>query len=210
MRNVNLRAVAVAAFVLGILLPLPGQAPPPNQSASNLLPQALQPSIRADFPSYRIPEEKDLTNAWATSPQGSAAPPFFCRGDFNGDGFEDVAIVLIGESGWRFVIFEQTKEGQYRPAFVARQKSKQELGRYAEDEFLLTPQQLLLQTVKKGQTWSPEAGDDPDLGPMKLDTIEVIAKPIPNAYFSSVIIFKDGKYQQVYREPLMEVPLNTR
>jgi len=43
---------------------------------------------------------------------------------------------------------------------------------------------------------------------MKSDAIEIVAKPIPNAYFSSLILFKDGKYQQVYREPLVAVPVH--
>jgi hypothetical protein len=41
---------------------------------------------------------------------------------------------------------------------------------------------------------------------MKTDAIELIAKPLPNAYFASLIMFKEGKYQQVYLDPLAELP----
>jgi hypothetical protein len=171
------------------------------------LPDGLSASIRSNFEGYRVPEGKDITSGW-TVDKGPGAFSFLCLGDFNGDGAEDAAIILIGEEGWKFVIFEKDGPGQYRPAFVARPKNKEELGKGWEEEILAAPQHLLLRTVKKGETWAPEADDDPNLGPMKSDAIEIVAKPIPNAYFSSLILFKDGKYQQVYREPLVAVPVH--
>lgn len=167
----------------------------------------LRATINADFPRYRVPKGKDMTGAWSTGKQ-PGAPSFLCRGDFNGDGTEDVAVILIGEPGWRLVIFDRDHQGQYRPAFVARPKNKEELGKYSEQRTLSEPQQVLLRTVKKGETWAPEAGDDPNLGPMRADAIELVAKPVPNAYFASLIMFKEGKYQQVYLDPLVELPID--
>ena len=133
--------------------------------------------------------------------------PFFCLGDINGDGIEDAAIILIGEQTWRLVIFEQDKQGAYRPTFVARPKTKQELGKYWENEILLTPQQMLLRKVRKGETWAPEAGDDPQLGQLKVDAIELTAKPAPNADFASLLIWEKGKYRQVFGDPVVELPV---
>jgi hypothetical protein len=169
------------------------------------LPTGLQASIDANFPGYRIPAAKDIIGGWANEKKPTDLS-FLCRGDFNGDGIEDVAIILVGEQSWRLVIFEKDGQERHQVVFVARPKSKAELGKNWEQQMLSDPQQLLLRTVRKGETWAPEAGDDPKLGPMKVDAIEMIAKPTPNAYFSSLIIFKEGKYQQVYLEPLVELP----
>jgi len=169
------------------------------------LPEALRASVNASFPGYRIPHGKDIADGWTIDkPPGVFS--FLCRGDFNGDGTEDTAIILISEESWRFVVFEKDVQGEFRPAFVARPKNKEEIGKYGEKQILSEPQQLLLRTVKKGETWAPEAGDDPNLGPMKTDAIELITKPVPNAYFASLIMFKEGKYQQVYLDPLVELP----
>jgi hypothetical protein len=169
------------------------------------LPTGLQASIDANFPGYRIPGRKDIIGGWAIEKKPTDLS-FLCRGDFNGDGIEDVAIILVGEQNWRLVIFEKDGQERHQVVFVARPKSKAELGKNWEQQMLSDPQQLLLRTVRKGETWAPEAGDDPKLGPMKVDAIEMIAKPTPNAYFSSLIIFKEGKYQQVYLDPLVELP----
>ena len=169
------------------------------------LPEAMQASVVANFPGYRVPEGKDITGGWAIDKQPGAFS-FLCRGDFNGDGVEDAAVILIGQQSWRLVIFENNSLGQYRPAFVARPKNKAELGKYWENQILSAPQQLIIRTVKKGETWAPEADDDPNLGRLKVDSIEMVAKPIPNAYFSSLVIFEGGKYQQVYLDPLVELP----
>jgi len=172
-----------------------------------LVPTRLKESVKANFPSYRVPEEKDITAGWVVDrKQGISS--FLCLGDFNGDGIEDAAIILIDEQTWRLVVFEQDKAGKYRPAFVARPKTKQELGKYWENEILLTPQQILLRKVHKGETWAPEAGDDPHLGRLEVDAIALTTKPKPNADFASLVIWKGGKYQQVFNEPLVELPAN--
>jgi hypothetical protein len=41
----------------------------------------------------------------------------------------------------------------------------------------LKPQQLTMRKVRKGETWAPEAGDDPHLGRLKVDAIELISRP---------------------------------
>lgn len=189
--------------------PLQDQRPPEFANRSTIqeraLAEGLEASIKSNFPGYRAPQAKDMTSNWAVEKQASASP-FMCRGDFAGDGADDTAIILIGEEGWRLVVFQKDGRGKYRPAFVARPKNKEELGKYWEKEILAAPQQLVLRTVKKGNTWAPEADDDPNLGPMTVDAIELIAKPVPNYYFSSLLVFKEGKYQQIYRDPLVEVP----
>jgi hypothetical protein len=169
-----------------------------------LVPPRLEASIKATFPSYRIPEDKDITGGWAVDKKLGTSS-FFCLGDFNGDGSEDAAIILIGEQTWRLVVFERGRSGEYRPAFIARPKTKQELGKYWTTEILLTPQQMLLRKVRKGETWAPEAGDDPHLGRLKVDAIELTAEPKPNARFASLLIWEKGKYHQVFSDPLVEL-----
>jgi len=175
----------------------------PSERAA--IPSGLKQAVKADFPSYRLPEERDVTEAWVVRKPNSS---FLCFSDFNGDGIEDAAVILIGEHEWRFVVFEQDKSGEYRPAFIARPKTKEELGRYWTNEILLAPQQMLLRKVGKGETWAPEAGDDPHLGRMKADAIELTAKPRPNADLDSLVIWGRGKYRQVFYEPLVELPAN--
>ncbi len=178
----------------------------PTASGELPVPSGLQTGIKTNFPSYRVPEAKDMKAGWTVNKKLGFSP-FLCLGDFNGDGIEDAAIILIGEQTWRLVIFEQDKQGEYRPTFVARPKTKPELGKYWENEILLTPQQMLLRKVRKGETWAPEAGDDPQLGKLKVDAIELTAKPAPNADFASLLIWEKGKYRQVFGDPVVELPV---
>ena len=184
-------------------------SPQDRASTRALVPTALEESIKANFPSYRVPEEKDFTAGWLDNGKPGTSS-FLCLGDFNGDGIEDAAIILIGEQAWRLVVFEQDRSGKYQPAFVGRPKTKQELGKYWENEILLTPQQVRLRTVRKGETWAPEAGDAPHLGRLRVDAIGLTTKPKPNADFASLVIWKGGRYQQVFSEPLVELPANAR
>lgn len=195
-----LGVIAVGSLIGALPITFPQNRP----SEKTLIPSGLKEAIKADFPSYRFPEERDLTGEWAVRKSGSYS--FLCFGDFNGDGVEDAALVLISEQAWRLVVLEQRSPGEYRPAFVARPKTKEELGRYWADEILLTPQQMLLHKVGKGETWAPEAGDDPHLGRLKRDAIALTAKPKPNADFASLLIWEGGKYRQVFYEPLVELP----
>jgi len=172
------------------------------------LPPGLQAAISANFPAYRIPEAKDITGYWTLDKKLGVAS-FVCRGDFNGDGLEDAAIILIDEHDWRFVIFEKDSEGKYRPGFVARAKTKEEEGKYGENEILTSPQQLLLRTVHKGDTWAPEAGDTWVNEPLKVDAIELTAKLRPNFSFTALVLHETGEYQQVFRDPLIELPAPT-
>lgn len=195
-----LGAIAVGSLIGGLPCAFPQNRP----SDGTLIPAGLKEAVRADFPSYRLPEESDLTGGWVVRKPGNSS--FLCFGDFNGDGIGDAAVILIGEQAWRFVVFEQDKSGEYRPAFIARPKTKEELGRYWAEEILLIPQQILLRKVGKGETWAPEAGDDPHLGRLKADAIELRAKPKPNADSASLVIWERGKYRQVSYEPLVELP----
>src|SRR5208283_686159 len=198
-----LGVIAVGSLIGRSLLAFPQH----RANDRTLVPTRLKESIRANFPSYRLPEEKDITAGWGVDRKPGTS--FLCFGDFNGDGIEDAAIILIGEQAWTLVVFEQTKSGEYRPAFIARPKTKQELGKYWENEILWTPQQILLRKVRKGETWAPEAGDDPHVSRLKVDAIELTTKPQPNADFASFVIWERGKYQQVFGEPLVELPVHT-
>lgn len=201
-------AVLASPLALSLFAPArkPGGRVSRHQTGESTAPPAeLAASIASNFPSYRAPTPSDITGAWAT--EKAAGFSFLCRGDFNGDGREDAAVILIGEHNWRLVVFEQTQAGGYRPVFVGRPKSREELGKYWEQEILPSPQQALLRTVSKGETWAPEAGDDPHLGRLKVDAIEIVTKPKPNDAFASLLIWKGGKFQQIAGDPVVEVPV---
>lgn len=204
--------VGVVGSLLGTSLCTLSQARQINESASRparekpMVPARLEASIKANFPAYRIPQGQDITAGWVNDKLG--ASPFFCLGDFNGDGIVDAAIILVGKDTWRVVVFEQDQAGAYRPAFIGRPKTQYELGKYSENEILLMPQQLLLRKVSKGDSWTPEAGDDPHLGHLKVDALELVSKPYPNASFASLLIWEKGKYQQIFSDPLVELPTN--
>lgn len=192
--------------LVGSLIGRPTSAFSQDQTGDRgLVPARLRESIEANFPSYRVPEQKDITAGWIVD-RKLGVSSFLCLGDFNGDGIEDAAIILISEQAWRLVIFEQDKSGKYRPVFIARPKTKQELGKYWENEILVAPQQILLRKVQRGETWAPEAGDDPHLGRLKVDAIALTTKPKPNADFVSLVIWERGQYQQVFSEPLVVLP----
>jgi hypothetical protein len=79
-------------------------------TAGLTLPAGLSASVKANFPSYRVPEEKDITSGWAAD-QKLRISSFLCVGDFNGDGIKDTALILIStsEQTWRLAVFEQSK-----------------------------------------------------------------------------------------------------
>ncbi len=209
----NRRALAaiVGGIVIGTLTGAFSQSRPTDGGTDSelRLPSSLQASIRANFSSYRVPENKDLKAAWVRD-RKLGSSPFLCLGDFNGDGIEDTALILIGERTWRLVIFEQDKQGEYRPTFIARPKSKQELGKYWENEILLNPQQMLVRKVPRGATWAPEVGDVPHPERLKVDAIELTVEPAPNVPFASLLVQEKDKYRQLFGDPLVELPVNAQ
>ena len=77
-----------------------------------VLPDSLIAFIAESYPGFRVPTKEDRTGEWATYSKADAVP-YACWGDFNGDGLTDVALMLIGNDGWRLVAFNQKVNGTY-------------------------------------------------------------------------------------------------
>jgi hypothetical protein len=98
------------------------------------LPEAVRSLVARDFPGLRIPDDADMTYEWITS-EGSG--PFMLRADFDGNGFEDTALVLLGGSEWKIVLFNQKSEGIFETGYA-------EAGRHGPGESVVCPQQITL------------------------------------------------------------------
>jgi hypothetical protein len=160
--------------------------------------------MKTNFPGYRVPNEHDVTDAWAAAnPSGGA--PYVCWGDFNGDGIQDAAMFLLSERDLRFVIFEQNKDSHYEPVYIARGKQRAELRKNWEEVMITAPQKVILQTVSKGESWAPEGGDTVQEVKLKHDAVQFVSKPQPDDYFASLILFDNGEYRQVFDDSLVEI-----
>jgi hypothetical protein len=170
----------------------------PITENSPAFPSTFVASVKNNFPNYRIPTEVDLTGHWAER-EHAGVPPFACKGDFNGDGLTDEAIILLGENVWRLVIFEQGPNGDFFPTYVARPKLRTELPRVGEDTSIDAPQEVILKTIEKGQIWAPEGGDQPY--EVKLRTDGIIFEHFKKLRFAeldetTLIEYKNGQFRQ--------------
>ncbi|MGH2427461.1 MAG: hypothetical protein ACRDGV_01050 [Candidatus Limnocylindria bacterium] len=66
------------------------------------LPDGLRAALEGRFPGYHVPGFADEVDGWAPEPDRTE-PPFFCRGDFDGDGQQDFATFVLGQGRWRLV-----------------------------------------------------------------------------------------------------------
>jgi hypothetical protein len=176
----------------------------PQQTAAPIsLPPRLLVAVTEKFPQYRVPASSDLTAYWAKTDQDGAIP-FLCEGDFTGDGLTDYAIVLIGQETWRFVVFEQRTEGDFRSAYVARPLLPSESPKSAQAQegvLFEAPQELILEKLPKGNVWAPEAGDEPY--EVKLQTEGIILHHRKKLKLSpgdldatTVISYANGRFKQ--------------
>src|SRR5262245_53506213 len=177
----------------------PEQSPSGNDS----VPAALVDSVNANFSGYRIPAATDIKDAWAGKEAG--ASPFFAEGDFTGDGRKDAALIILGDSDWKLVIFEQDEQQHYTPAAVFRAKTVEEAPLYARFNVIAAPQQLILKTMRKGETWVVEGGDVSNDFALKFDSIELIYLPKPTVIDKSLILFIDGKYQPQWEDSFVQI-----
>jgi hypothetical protein len=68
------------------------------------LPADLLHAMQSRFPDYRIPDKSDYSGKSDEDPNrmyylstlsGDSAMPYFCEGDFNGDGKPEIALILV-------------------------------------------------------------------------------------------------------------------
>jgi hypothetical protein len=175
----------------------------PESSGTYLLPASLTESVAANFAGYHVPSPADIKEAWGAKDAG--VTPFLAQGDFNGDGRIDAALIILGESDWKLVIFEQDDQQRFAPAAVFRPKTIEEVPGHSANSVIAAPQHLVLSTIEQGETWAPEAGDVPTEVKLKSDGIRLSWRPKPNYDYQSLIYFDDGKYQTRWAETLLQV-----
>ncbi len=111
-----------------------------------VLPASLLEAIRAAFPEARVPTRADCAGAW--SKRAGKSSPFITWGDFNDDGLEDVALILVGPATrWVVVVFTQVQGGKYSSVAISHGKLVKLI-----DEGCPEPTRLLMSTIKKGAT----------------------------------------------------------
>lgn len=71
------------------------------------LPFALEKILRECLSDWRLPTRSDFTGLWEGFLRKQQVP-FASKGDFDGDGNEDLALMLIGTGSWKVVVFIKT------------------------------------------------------------------------------------------------------
>jgi len=78
---------------------------PSHQTESILeLPPALEKVLRERLSEWHLPTRSDFIGRWKGF-LNTEQIPFVSWGDFNGDGCEDLALILIGARLWKVVVF---------------------------------------------------------------------------------------------------------
>lgn len=75
-----------------------------QRKLSLVLPDSVREFIHAKFPDLRVPGQSDMKGLWATETEPGSLP-YFAKGDFNGDGRMDFALILASEKEYWLVIF---------------------------------------------------------------------------------------------------------
>ncbi len=149
-----------------------------------VLPGHLNDGIRTQFPGFRVPTAKDRTGLWESdTDEGNL--PFAVWGDFNGDGRTDVALILLGNKEWKFVIFHQTDSG-YVAAHSGGARTDM------ADALVQSPQILSLKLIPRGKTYT-YSGSRKLRYTFKTHAIEFSA----SEQFLSLWHWKDGKYETI-------------
>ena len=125
------------------------------KGTGNEIPSSIKVLIEKEFASYRIPKQKDIQGVWKDRIDQKRST-YYTSGDFDGNGLEDLAMILLGQKDWKLVAFHQISKGQYK-AYP--------FGTFVGDDQLFTvehsTQRFYLSTLKKcqkpgtkGKEWS--------------------------------------------------------
>lgn len=64
---------------------------------------------------YRLPEKQDLKGHWLECAKAGKHPPYWTSGDYNGDGVEDCAFILINKKKSNYAVFALvSKKGKFK------------------------------------------------------------------------------------------------
>ncbi|HTT32609.1 MAG TPA: hypothetical protein VMH48_03320 [Methylomirabilota bacterium] len=184
--------------------PPSAQNPESLDGSSDQLPASLLASIEANLPGYHLPQISEKRKAETLHGVGSPFS-FYCQGDFTSSGHQEFALILEGSAQIRFAIFSPDSSGQYRLVYLARPKTLEEWGKDGKEYSVERPEQIDLRTIAKGESWAPEAGDTFEDLKVPADAIDLHSHPKPNYDLASLIVFKDGAFQQIPFEPLVPI-----
>lgn len=117
-----------------------------SDSYSNIiLPDSLIQFVKRNIPDFHIPTKKDMHGNWAAYIK-TGELPFMCKGDFDGNGKVDFALLLIGTEEWRLFSFHQVEDNKYEAIAIKRFPGPNKA--YMKSP----PQRFRLQCLKAGET----------------------------------------------------------
>ena len=177
-----------------------GQAPRSGQLSA-----ALLASIQAELPGYSLPDASAGHHPFTDSCETPASSPFYSVGDFTGRGHQEFALILTGPEGLRFVVFGPDATGKLILLHSARPKTAEEWGKHWDESLIERPEQIDLCRVPQGEPWAPEAGDSIEELRPATDAVAIHTHPHPNDDMQSLILYKDGAFQQTFFEPLVRL-----
>jgi hypothetical protein len=172
---------------------------------SGQLPAALLASIQAEFPGYSLPNASTGDHPFTNSCETRASSPFYIIGDFTGRGRQEFALILTGPEKVRFAIFGPDAMGKFSLVHSARPKTAEEWGQHWNETLIERAEQIDLCKVPRGEPWAPEAGDTVEELRPTTDAVAVHTHPHPNDDAQSLILYKDGAFQQIFFEPLVRL-----
>jgi len=84
-------------------------------------PSIVGGSVAEHFPEYRLPVLTDIRGDWALFGDPHTLFPFFCRGDFFGNGKEDYAVFILNDKTqcWQVVVVPHQNTNRKTPVVLA-------------------------------------------------------------------------------------------
>ena len=104
------------------------------------LPLSIKDILDRHFPQYRVPGNQDYEGDWAANYDsvGGEYPhekllserlPFLAFGDFNHDGTDDIAMLIVGvdtNDRWKLIVFHHSKNGYRHRILVSSPEARSE------------------------------------------------------------------------------------
>lgn len=155
-----------------------------------LLPRTFLAHIKAQFPKLRLPGSGDITGAWLLHQQAGSLP-YITWGDFNGDEMTDLAVILISEKTWKFVVLHKTREGYVSAFSIPAGDEEGQIGR--SDALIQFPQDMVIGTLKRGE--KKVINIEQQTFEYKFDFDAITFLVDERSY--SLFFWKDGKYESI-------------
>jgi hypothetical protein len=144
---------------------------------SLVLPESARQSIHSSFPDLDVPGTTEMKGLWATETKPGTLP-YFSSGDFNGDGHQDIALILMNAKELWLVVLHGEAGCTYSVGY--------KMGPYTN----IAPQRVFLRTIPKGQE---EVMSGNDKARYKFDTDAIELTIVDQSV--GVFYWKNGKYQ---------------